>query len=111
MATDNPTARIGDISGEISIAPIIIAAELVSKPIEASIEEQSSIHKLYPLNETPSLIVAFVFSKSAFSLRFNMLNRYFLIIVAAIKMHYAAKLLAILPMVKPCTKIENNTIK
>lgn len=46
MATDKPTPKMGDINGDISMAPMIMAVELVSKPIEARIEEQSKIHKL-----------------------------------------------------------------
>jgi hypothetical protein len=46
MATDKPTPKMGDINGEISIAPMITATEFVSKPIEANIEEQTNIHRL-----------------------------------------------------------------
>ncbi len=46
MATDKPTPRMGDINGDISIAPMMMAVELVSKPIDARMDEQSNIHKL-----------------------------------------------------------------
>lgn len=71
MATDNPTPRMGDINGDISIAPMIIAVELVSSPTQASIDEHASIQKLYPRNETPRLIVAILLWKSDPSFRPN----------------------------------------
>jgi hypothetical protein len=76
MANDKPTPKIGDINGDISIAPIMTAVELVSKPIEASTVEHISIHRLYPRSEAPSLMLDFVLSKSVFPLRPEMFWRY-----------------------------------
>ena len=42
MPKERPIPKIGDIEGEISIAPIITAVELVSKPIEAKAAEQNN---------------------------------------------------------------------
>jgi len=46
MPNDNPIPKIGDISGEINIAPIITAVELVSSPIDARTAEQNKSHML-----------------------------------------------------------------
>ncbi len=46
MAIDKPTPKMGEINGKMSIAPMITAVELVSKPTDASTVEQSNIHKL-----------------------------------------------------------------
>ena len=51
---------------------MMIAVELVSKPIEARIDEHSNIQKLYPRKVTLSLMVDLVFSKSDVSLKLNM---------------------------------------
>ena len=51
---------------------MMIAAELVSKPIDARMDEQSNMHKLYPRKVTPSLMVDFVFSTSDVSLKLSM---------------------------------------
>lgn len=83
MATDKPTPKIGDINGDISIAPMMMAVELVSKPIEARIEEHSNIHKLYPRKVTPLLMVDLVFSKSEVVFKLNISCMYFLIVLIA----------------------------
>ena len=46
MPTESPKPRIGDISGEINIAPMITAVELVSNPIDANNAEQISSQTL-----------------------------------------------------------------
>ena len=46
MANEKPTPSIGDIKGEISMAPIITAVEFVSRPMDASTVEQTSIQRL-----------------------------------------------------------------
>ncbi len=41
---DKPKPKIGDISGDISIAPMMTAVELVSKPIEAKTAAHNKSH-------------------------------------------------------------------
>jgi hypothetical protein len=77
MATDIPTPNIGDIKGEISIAPMMTAVEFVSKPSDASKAAHNKIQRLYPLKETPSLIVDLAFSKSEVALRSKTFSRNF----------------------------------
>ena len=47
---DKPRPNIGPINGDMSMAPITTAAELMFKPTEHMIMEQIKIHTLYPLN-------------------------------------------------------------
>jgi hypothetical protein len=60
MPIERPTPSIGDIRGEINMAPIIMAAELVSRPIEASIAEHINIQVLLPLTEMLSFTALMV---------------------------------------------------
>ena len=46
-----PIPMIGPIRGEMSIAPIMTAVELMFSPTEAMITEKARIHTLGPLNQ------------------------------------------------------------
>jgi hypothetical protein len=48
---------MGDIKGEISMAPMITAVELVSSPMEARRAEQIINHTLVPLIPIPTVIL------------------------------------------------------
>lgn len=60
-AVPSPTPRIGPISGEMSIAPMITAVELTFKPIEAMSVAKIKVHRLTPLNITPRRTASKVF--------------------------------------------------
>ena len=59
-AAPSPSPRIGPISGEMSIAPMITAVELTFSPIEAMNVAKMSVHSLTPLKATPRLTASIV---------------------------------------------------
>ena len=69
-----PNPMIGPISGEINIAPIITAVELVFNPREATNVAKISTHKFVPLNSIPFLMDSIVSSSSSFSCRTSKLR-------------------------------------
>ena len=62
-----PIPLIGPINGEISIAPMMTAVELLISPIEATMIEQIKIQILMALKEISFLISTMVFSLSTTS--------------------------------------------
>ena len=62
-----PIPRIGPMSGEISIAPMMTAVELLINPMEATIMEQIKIQILMALKDISFLISTMVFSLSTTS--------------------------------------------
>lgn len=64
---DNPTPMIGPMSGEISIAPMMTAAELTFSPSEAIIVAKISTQRFIPRNSTPRQIISTVSSCRALS--------------------------------------------
>ncbi len=53
---DKPTPKIGPISGEINMAPITTAGELVFKPMEAIKMEKIKIQAVWLFTGMPSFI-------------------------------------------------------
>jgi hypothetical protein len=62
---DNPIPRIGPISGDMSMAPMITAIEFTFKPIDAIKMENINIQAGAPLKEISRFIPAIVASISA----------------------------------------------
>ena len=60
-----PIPLIGPINGEISMAPIITAVELVLSPTDAIIIAQTNIQMLVPLKEIPCVMELWISSKSS----------------------------------------------
>ncbi len=58
IPSESPIPRIGPINGEISIAPITTAVELVFKPVDATRIEKIKTQAFCPFMSTPALIVA-----------------------------------------------------
>ena len=69
IPTPNPMPMIGPMRGEINMAPMMTAAELVFSPKEATKMAKIRIHRLAPRNSTLALMEAIVSSSGALSLR------------------------------------------
>lgn len=67
IPAERPIPKIGDISGDINIAPMITAGELVSRPMLAIKTEQINIQSWEPPNAIPLLIPLMVPSISVSS--------------------------------------------
>ena len=67
MPSARPTPMIGPMIGEMSIAPMITAAELTFRPSEAIIVAKISTQRLTPRNSTPFETEATTSSRCALS--------------------------------------------
>ena len=67
MPSESPTPMIGPMIGEMSIAPMITAAELTFRPSEATIAAKISTQRFTPRNSTPFEIDATTSSRCAVS--------------------------------------------
>ena len=73
---ENPIPKIGPINGDISMAPITTAVELIFKPIDAIRIENTNIQAVCPLMEIPSLMVLAVASLSVSVLMLKSFGKY-----------------------------------
>ena len=76
MPSDSPTPMIGPMIGEMSIAPMMTAAELTFSPSDAIIVAKISTQRLTPRNSTPFEMAATTSSHCAWSS--SRLNRPFM---------------------------------
>ena len=56
MPTPSPSPMMGPMSGEMSMAPIITAVELVLSPSDAMKMASTRMNRFVPRNDTPSRI-------------------------------------------------------